>query len=68
MIGGWENVSMESAEHTPIVAEFITSKITYRKLNGDNYLQWRKIVEINVTDRGKKSHLYTNPPCSKTDE
>jgi len=46
-------------ESKPIVPEFITSKITDIKLNGDNYLQWRKIVEINLIGHGKKSHLYT---------
>ena len=60
MVGGWEIVRLaESAEPKPFVPEFISIKITDRKLNGDNYLQWRKIVEINLTGRGKKSHLYT---------
>ena len=45
-----------------------TSKITDRKLNGDNYLQWKKIVEINFTGHRKKSYLYTDPPSSKTDK
>jgi len=45
VIGGWEIVSMEAsinmtelAKLKPIVSEFITSKITDRKLNVDNYL------------------------------
>jgi len=37
-------------------------------LNGNDYLQWRKIIEINLTGRGKKSHLYTDHPSSKIDE
>lgn len=39
-----------------------------RKLNGDNYLQWRKAVQINLTDRRKKSHLYTDSPSSSKDK
>ena len=57
----------ESAEPKPIVPKFIT-KITHRDLNGDNYLQWKRIVEINLTDCEKNSHLYTDPPSFKTDE
>ena len=45
---------IESIGSKPIVPEFITSKITDRKLNRDNYLQWRKIVEINLTGHEKK--------------
>ena len=59
---------VESAESKLIISEFITSKIIDRKLNGDNYLQQRKIVEINLTGHEKKNYLYTDPPCSKTDE
>jgi len=60
VVDGWEFVSMiESAEPKPNGSEFITSKITDRKLNGDNYLQWRKIVEINLSGYGKKSRIYT---------
>jgi len=34
-----------------VVQEFVSEKITDRKLfvNGDNYLQWRKIVACEVT-------------------
>jgi len=58
----------ESEELKLIVLEFITSNIIDKKLNGYNYLQWRNIVEINLTNRGKMSHLYTYPPSSRTDE
>ena len=75
MVGGWEIVSIadstsmtESVEPKPIVPEFINNKITNRKLNVDNYIQWSKIVEINFTGRGKKSRLYTYSLSSKTDE
>jgi len=57
-----------STERKPIVPEFTTSKITDRKLNEDNNLQWRKIVQINLTSCEKKNHLYTDPPNSKTNE
>jgi len=58
----------ELIEPKPIVPEFITNKIIDRKLNEHNYLQWRKIVEINLTGHEKKSHLYTDPLSSKTDK
>ena len=58
----------ESTKHKLIVPEFITSKITHMKLNVDNCLQWRKIVKINLTCRGKKSSMSTYPPSSKMDE
>ena len=59
---------IELAELKLIVPKSITSKITDRKLNGDNYLQCKKIVEINFTGHRKKSYLYTDPPNSKMDE
>ena len=58
----------ESAELKPIVPKFITSKITDKKLNRDNYLQQREIVEINLTGRGKTSHMYIDPFGSKMNE
>ena len=59
---------IESIGSKPIVPEFITSKITDRKLNRDNYLQQREIVEINLTGRGKTSHMYMDPFGSKMNE
>lgn len=43
-------------------------EITNRKLSldGENYLQWRKIIKIYVKGRTKKHHLTENPPM--TDE
>ena len=50
-------------------SEFITSKIIDRRLNVDNYLQWRKIIKkINLTSCEKKSHLYTDLLNSKMDK
>lgn len=43
-----------------VIPKFITSKITNRKMNRDSYLQWRKIVAINLPGHGKKSHLYVD--------
>lgn len=55
-------------ESKPIVSEFLSSKIVNRKLDGNNYLQGRKIIEINLISRGKKSHLYEDPPSSTKNE
>lgn len=60
--------STSTIESKLIILEFITSKITSRKLNKDNCLLWRKTVEINLTGRVKKNHLYMEPTSSKTDE
>lgn len=60
--------SMSAIGPKSIIPGFIASKIIDRKLNGDNFLQWRKIVVINLTGHGKKNHRYTNLPNSKTDE
>jgi len=59
---------IESADPKSIFSELITSKSIDRKLKGDNYLQWRKIVKINLIDCEKNNHLYTDPPSSKIDE
>lgn len=47
-------IDSKSTESMPVIPEFIASKITDRKLNGDNYIQWRKIVEINLIGHEKK--------------
>ena len=54
----------------PIVKDFVYEKITYRKLSvdGENYVQWRKIVEVHVKGRGKKHYLTEPPPEQMTDE
>ena len=31
-------------EMKPIVSEFVSEKIIDRKLNGDNFLQWKRVV------------------------
>lgn len=48
-----------------VIPEFITSKISDRKLNGDNYIKWRKIVEIYLIGHEKKCHLYSDLPSSE---
>lgn len=51
--------SMSKIGPKSIIPGFIASKIIDRKLNGDNFLQWRKIVVINLTGHGKKkSSIY----------
>ena len=46
-----------------VVQEFVSGKITDRKLSmdGENYLQSWKIVKIHVKGRGKKRHLTEGP-------
>lgn len=61
----YSKIKAESTEPKLIVLQFITSKITSRKLNGDNYLRCLKIVEINFTGHVNKSHLYKDPSNSK---
>ena len=39
------------------IFEFISKKNTDRKLNGDNFLQWKQVVEIHVTGRVKDHPL-----------
>jgi len=48
----------ESTEPKPIVPKFITSKITEKKLNGDNYYNGGKFVETNLTGDKKKSYAH----------
>jgi len=50
---------------TPVVQEFV-----YRKLSvdGENYIQWRKTVEVHVRGRGKKRYLTEPPPEPITKE
>lgn len=36
--------------------------------SGDNYLQWRKIVEIKLIGHGEERNLYTDPPSFKMNE
>ena len=54
----------------PIVQEFLSRKNTDRKsvVDGENYLQWRKIVEVHVKRRGKKRYLTEPPPEAMIDE
>ena len=54
----------------PLVQEFISGEIIDRKLfiDGENYLQWRKIVEVHMRGRGKKRYLTEPSPESMIDE
>jgi len=49
------------------VSELFSGRITDRKLDGNNYLQWKRVVEIYVASRGKTSHLSADPPTPTTD-
>jgi len=53
-----------------VVQEFVSGKITNRKQSVDeeNYLQWRKIVEVHVRGRKKRRYLTEPPPELMTDE
>jgi len=53
-----------------VVQEFVSGKITGRKLSmdGENYLQSWKIVKIHVKGQGKKRHLTEGPLEPMTDK
>ena len=53
-------------EMKPVISVFVSGKITDRKLNDENFLQWKQVVEIYVTGRAKNYHLTDDPPDSKT--
>lgn len=55
-------LSMENLESTESKTSLLLVRLM--KQNGNNYLQWRKIVDINLIGRGKKHHLYLDPPSS----
>ena len=42
-------------------SEFVFEKITDRKLNGDNFLPWKRVIEIHVIARAKDHHLTDDP-------
>ena len=48
------------AESKPIVGEIISGKITDQKLDDVNYLQWKAIIEVYLTDRRKNDQLNNN--------
>ena len=35
------------------LSDVASEKITNRKLNSDNFQQWKRVVEIHVTERDK---------------
>jgi len=37
-----------SEEIKPTIFDIVFRKITNKKLNGDNFLQWKRVVEIHV--------------------
>jgi len=45
----------------------VSSKTNYRKSNGDNFMQWRLIVGVDLISRGKESHLTKHPPNLEID-
>lgn len=48
-----------------VISEILTSHITSRKLTGtENYLLWKKVVQMCLPARDKQSHLFINPPNS----
>jgi len=47
-----------------VVSEIISSKINDRKLDGDKYLQWKRIIRLYLTGRGKDDHLTKDPSRS----
>ena len=51
----------------PVVQEFALEKIKDRKLSvdGENYLQWRKIVGYMLKDEVKKSHWVSSEADDK---
>ena len=53
-----------------VVQEFVSRKITDRKLSvdGQNCLQWKKIVEVHVRGRGNKRYLAEPPQEPMTNE
>jgi len=48
------------------ISKFVSEKITDRKLNNGNFLQWKRVVEIYVTGKDKDHHLSGYPPNAKT--
>lgn len=47
-----------------VVSEFVNvhSKITDRKLDGSNYLEWHKFIKLYLTSVEKDDHLTKDPP------
>ena len=43
------------------IYEIVFGRITDWKLDGNNYLQWKRVIEIYVVGRRKTSHLLTDP-------
>jgi len=45
----------------------VSGRITDRKFDENNYLQWKRVIEIYVAGEGKTSHLLVDPPTLVTD-
>ena len=57
----------ESSETTAQtrISEIVFYKITCQKLDGNNYLQWKRVLSY-VAGRGKTSHLLVDSPTPLT--
>lgn len=49
------------------VSEIFFGKITDRKLDDNNNLQWKRVFDIYVANREKTNHFLTDPPSSIAD-
>jgi len=45
--------------------DFVFKKINDRKLNGDNFLQWKRVIEIHTTGSAKDHTTWLMTPQSK---
>ena len=44
------------------ISEIVLGRITDQKLDENNYLHWKRIIEIYVAGREKTSHLLADLP------
>ena len=49
------------------IFEIVSDRITDQKLDRNNYLHWKWVIDIYVTGREKTSHLLADPPTLVTD-
>ena len=43
------------------ISEIVSSRITDRKFDENNYLQWKRVIEFYVAGGEKTSHLLADP-------
>ena len=48
---------MMAEKMKPVVSELVFGKINDRMLNGDYFLQQKRVVDIHVTERAKDHYL-----------